>query len=164
MIRRRSLLLCCPGLVSLLATWSEPAANAAPRKVTLAIIMQKASSVDDLTIRELKRLYLGEHLGAPDGKKLLPLNQAANSPDRVGFERLVLGMAPDEASRFWIDRKIRGQHGAPKSIPSAELLLRVVASLPGAIAYLTRTDVGTELKVIKIDGKSPGEPGYPLEY
>jgi hypothetical protein len=164
MTRRRWLLISCWGVASLLSPWNDSTASAASGKSVLAIVTQKGSALEGLTLRELKRLYLGEHLGAPDGKRLMPLNQAASSPQRVGFERLVLGMSPDEATRFWIDRKIRGQSGPPKSVPSVELLRRVVASLPGAVTYLERAEVVGDLKVLKIDGKAPGDPGYPLEF
>jgi ABC-type phosphate transport system substrate-binding protein len=161
---RRRWLVGFLGFVTILASWSDGAVRAAPGKTTLAIVAQKASALDGLTMRELKRAYIGEHVGGPDGTKIIPLNQGSGSPERVEFERLVLGMSPDDVARFWMDRKIRGQSGAPKSVPSAELLRRVVATLPGAIGYLARTDVGTDLKLLEIDGKRPGEPGYPLEY
>ena len=164
MIRRRSMLVCCLGVASVLSPWGEPCASASASKTALAIVTQKASSIDSLTLRELKRLYTGEQVVSPDGKRIVPLNHAPKSPERVEFERIVLGMSPDEVGRFWIDRKIRGQPGPPKSVPSVELLRRVVASLLGAIVYLKLADVSRDLKVIKVDGKGPGDPGYPLEY
>jgi hypothetical protein len=164
MTRRRWLITCSGGIASLLLAWSVAPASAAPGKVALAIVTQKASALNDLTTRELKRLYLGEQVATPDGKKIVPLNQAAKSPDRVAFEQIVLGMSPDEVSRFWIDRKIRGQPGPPKSVPSVDLLRRVIASLPGTVVYLKTTELNADLKVITIDGKKPGEPGYALQY
>jgi hypothetical protein len=117
-----------------------------------------------LSLREVKRLYLGEHVGAPGGKKLVPINRAPRSPEREEFERLVLRMSADEVARFWIDRKIRGQPGPPRALPSIELLRRAVASVPGTVAYLRSTDVGEDLTVLRIEGKRPGDPGYPLAY
>jgi hypothetical protein len=73
-------------------------------------------------------------------------------------------MSPDEVGRFWIDRKIRGQPGPPRAVSSVDLLRRVAASLPGTVAYLRTSEVGAELKVLRIEGKRPGEPGYPLEH
>jgi hypothetical protein len=94
----------------------------------------------------------------------VPLNQAANSPDRVGFERVALGMSPDQIGRYWIDRKIRGQSRAPSSVSSPELLARAVSRIPGTIGYLRTGDLRPDLRVISIDGKRPADPGYRVEY
>ena len=76
------------GVVSLCGSWHVEGAHAAARKASLALATQKTSSLDGLSLREVKRLYLGEHLDTPDGKKLVPLNQAARSPERGEFEHL----------------------------------------------------------------------------
>ena len=164
MTRRCVATVWCGSLLCLLLLWSKPGNSGPEAKVKLAVVTQKASPLERLSARELKRLYLGEHVAGPDGQKLVPLNQAARSPDRVGFERVVLGMSEDEASRFWIDRKIRGQPGPPKAVPSPELLRRAVASLAGTITYLRASDVGPDLKIVKIDDKGPTDAGYSLQY
>lgn len=161
----RSLLLALGlGVLALVASWQVEAARAASGKPALALVTQKTSSLDELSLREIKRLYLGEHVDTPDGKKLVPINQAPRSAERGEFERLVLRMSPDEVGRFWIDRKIRGQAGPPKAVSSLDLLRRAAAAMPGTVAYLKASEVGPELKVLRIDGKRPGDPGYPLEY
>jgi len=81
----------------------------------------------------------------------------------IAFDKLVLEMSPDEVGRYWIDRKIRGQTGAPRTLPSVDLVRRVVASLGGTIAYLRATDVTADLEVLTIDCHHPTDPGYPLK-
>jgi hypothetical protein len=39
----------------------------------------------------------------------------------------------------------------------------LISVIPGAIAFIPQTDVKDGLKVVKIDGHLPGEPGYPLK-
>lgn len=131
--------------------------------VALAVIVAADSPVRELALHELRRLYLGDPVTTA-GQKLVPLSQASRSPSRVGFDRAVLGMSPEEVTRYWIDRKIRGQSGPPKSIDSPDLLQRVVARLPGGLGYVRSTDVRSEVKALRIDGKLPGEPGYPVVY
>jgi hypothetical protein len=152
------------GVSLLVGSRDDEGASASPSKVALALVTRQTSNLDGLSLRELKRLYLGEHVGAPDGKKLVPINRAPRSPEREEFERLALRMSADELARFWIDRKIRGQSGPPKALSSIDQLRRATASVPGTVAYLKTSEVGTDLKVLRIEGKRPGEPGYPLEY
>ncbi|MEO8180954.1 MAG: hypothetical protein ABI895_19135 [Deltaproteobacteria bacterium] len=46
---------------------------------------------------------MSEPVTGPDGTRLIPLNQPAEVPVRVGFDKLVLKMTPDYVGRFWID-------------------------------------------------------------
>lgn len=139
-------------------------AGAATSSVKLVIVVQPASPLSELSLRELKRLYTSEQMTDPAGNRLLPLNQPPGSPDRVGFDRTVLQMDPDTVGRFWIDRKIRAQPGAPRSVSPLELLQRAVAAIPGAIAYMREADVDSKLKVLVINGKRPSDADYPLAY
>jgi hypothetical protein len=161
---RRSFLTGCVGLSCLIATSGITApAGAGEAKTKLAIVVSKDSPVSDISFYELKRLYLGEHVNA-SGKRLLPLNLSPASRERGAFDKTVLNMAPDVVARYWIDRKIRGNSGPPKTIEPLDLLQRVVARLDGAIGYAPVGQIRPELKAIRIDGKGPNDPGYPLEF
>jgi hypothetical protein len=165
MTRRRLLLVGC---LSVLFTYSGLAAgvfsSAAEPQVRLLVVVQKSSPLSELSLRDLKRLYLGEFISDSDGNKLTALNHPPKSPDRVGFDAVVLKMTPEEAGRFWIDRRIRGQGAAPRSVAPRELLRKIVAAYPGAVTYLRDGEVDPQLKVLAIDGKRPEDAGYPLRY
>ena len=49
------------------------------------------------------------------------------------FDNVVLGMDAERVGQFWIDRKIRGGSGPPRTVESLTTLRRVVEKLPGAI-------------------------------
>lgn len=70
------------------------------------------------------------------GKRILPFNFPAKHDVRVSFDRAVLDMDPDAVARYWIDRRIRGGNPPPKQIPNAQLMLRLVQKLDGAIGYV----------------------------
>ena len=163
MVSRRIALLACLTLpaIALPLGAAVPLQAAAP-KTALVIVTQKNSALIDLSMRELKRMYTSELVTDPGGTRLIPLNHPVNTPVRVGFDKLVLKMDPDYVGRFWIDRKIRGQTGAPKAIPSIDVLRRAVAALAGAVTYLAAGDVTADLKVVTIDGKRPTDADYPL--
>jgi len=165
MPRRRLLFVAC---LSLLCTYSGLAApvfsTAAEPRMRLFVVVQKSSTLSELSLRDLKRLYLGEYIKDADGKQLIALNHPPQSPDRVGFDQVVLKMTPDQAGRFWVDRKIRGQPAAPRSVAPRELLRKFVAASPGAVAYVRGGEVDPELKALAIDGKRPDAADYPLQY
>jgi hypothetical protein len=161
MTTRRHVLVWCGGTFA--GALLVPAfADAESASEELAVVAGRQSPLEGLTLNQLKRLYLGDAMQGPGGEKLLPLNRDPKSPERIGFDRSVLGMSPDAVARYWIDRKIRGQSGAPRAVEPGPVAERVVARLPGALVYVRAKEVGSEVKVLRIDGKRPGEPGYPV--
>ncbi len=158
--RRQAIALGGVSLVSLaIAPFSAHAAGPAE---SIAVVVGKQGSLEVISLSELKRLFLGESSVGPQGQKLIALNRDPKSEERAGFDRTVLGMSPEAAARYWIDRKIRGQSSAPKAIEPAAVLQRVVARLGGAIGYVRAREVSADVKIVRIDGKRPGDAGYPI--
>ena len=139
-------------------------AKAETGELRLAVVVGKNSPLSDLSVQDLKNLYRGDQLTGPGGKRLLPFALLPGLPERVGFDRVVLGWSPAEVSGYWIDRRIRGQSGPPRSLDSPDLMLRVVAKLEGAVGYVRSEDVRDHAKVVRINGKLPTEPGYPIGF
>ncbi|HTA92574.1 MAG TPA: hypothetical protein VK745_23510 [Polyangiaceae bacterium] len=142
---------------------SERTARAADR-VVLAVFVSKDSSLQDLKMSELRRVFTNADDSAFSGQRSVPFNHTAHSTDRVGFDQTVLRMNPDEVSRFWIDRKIRGLPGPPRAVDSLSQLLHLVARNAGGIGYARPAQVTNEVRVIRVDGKLPSDGGYPVQF
>jgi hypothetical protein len=164
-ISRRSALLSLGVALPLLCVLprAERTARAAER-VTLAVFVAKDSSVQNLKMSELRRIFTNADDSGFSGQRSVPFNHTARSGDRIGFDETVLHMKPDEVSRFWIDRKIRGLPGPPRAVDSLSALLRLVSRTGGGIGYARPTQVTIDVRVIRIDGKLPSEAGYPLQF
>lgn len=160
---RRSFIAWSLGVLTLVATASASPALDAGEKVRFALVVAKDSPISDITFHELKRLYKGEVVNVA-GKRLVALNLPASSDHRVRFDQAVLGMNPENVSRYWIDRKIRGQSGPPKTLDGPDLVRRVVTRLDGGIGYVRVSEVRPEVKVLRVDAKSPNDNGYPIEH
>ncbi len=142
---------------------AERTARAADR-VVLAVFVSKDATVQDLKLSELRRVFTNADDSAFSGQRSVPFNHTAHSTDRVGFDQTVLKMNPDEVSRFWIDRKIRGLPGPPRAVDSLSQLLHLVSRNTGGIGYARPAQVTSEVRVIRIDGKLPTDAGYPLQF
>jgi hypothetical protein len=125
----------------------------------LVVVVAKGSSVTNVSRTDLKRCFTGEPVSA-DGKPLVPFNASPNTPDRTGFDKAVLGMSPDEVGRFWIDRKVRGQSAAPRSLPSAAHVAKVAAKFPGAIGYLPADQLTSDIQAVSVDGVAYTDAKY----
>jgi hypothetical protein len=127
----------------------------------LVVVVAASSTVKDISMGELRRAFLGEAVTV-GGKRLIAINHPLATPARDQFDRIVLGLKPEEVGRFWVDRSIRAQSPPPKTVQSPELAVRIAMSLPGAISYTTADGLNDKLRALTIDGKAVGQAGYPL--
>jgi hypothetical protein len=140
-----------------IAVSARDAAAQAPKK--LVVVVAKGSPITNISRTDLKRAFQGETVSA-GGKTLVPFNAAPNSKERIGFDKAVLGMTADQVGRFWVDRKVRGQSGAPRSLPSSAHLVKVAAKFPGAITYVPADQVTAEVQAVSVDGVAPTAANY----
>ena len=64
-------------------------------------------------------------------------------------------MEPEQSAQFWVDRMVRGEESAPKAIAKDIIVLRLVTTLAGAIAYIPEDKVDDKVRVVAFvrDGK-----------
>lgn len=128
----------------------------------LLVIVGKATPIDDVSLATLRRVFQGEPTTYAAGERLIPFNFRIGTPERTRFDRIVLGLSRAETGRYWIDRRIRDEGAPPRLVPSASIAVKLVASLRGAICYVSDTSLSPAVRVLTVDGKAPGQPGYPL--
>lgn len=145
---------------ALMALWAPRSAAAEGQK--LVVVVAKGSAVKSLSKSELKRIFLGATITSND-VTLVPFNSAPGSSPRVTFDQAILGMSAAEVGRYWVDRKVRGQSGAPRSLPSMAHVLKVVAKFPGAISYVPADQLNAGLQAVAIDGVAYTDAKYPLK-
>lgn len=151
-----SLLLAAASLAPL------PRVARAQQQPSWVVIIGKSAGITDIALPTLRRAFLGEIAEYASGKRLIPFNAPTGAPGRVLFDKRVLGLAQDEVGRFWVDRRIRDEGAPPRTVPSAELAVRVVAAVPGAITYVPANLVIPGVQVLTIDKRAPGTQGYTL--
>jgi hypothetical protein len=120
----------------------------------LVVVVAKGSSLTNISRGDLKRCFLGEPISVGD-KPLVPFNAQPGTPERAGFDRAVLGMSPDE-----VGRKVRGQSGAPRSLPSPAHMAKVAAKFPGAIGYLAVDQITSDVQAVAVDGVAYTDARY----
>ena len=141
-------------------------ARAVPGKNDIALIVHKTNPMNDISSAELRRIFLGDQTRWANNGRITILLLPPGSEERQQFLRSVLRMSDDEFVRHWISRVFQGQVSAgPKTASSAASMARLVAGLPAAVGVLGAADIppgDNGLKVLRIDGKAPGEDGYRL--
>jgi hypothetical protein len=115
-----------------------------------------------MALGTLRRIFLGESVDNAAGQRYVCFNHPPLTRPRSVFDQVVLGMNPDEVARYWVDQRIRFGAKPPRVVSNIPLLRQVVARLPGAISYLTQTDLDSSVRPLSIDGLGPDSPRYPL--
>lgn len=149
----------------LLLTSAALLSHASPARsqaTDLAIVVNENNRADSLSLAELRKVFLGERRSWAVG---LPIKLVVQGP--VGHERTallkLLGISEREYKEYWIAQIFRGEADAePLTLPTAGLVEKAVSIFPGAIALLDAGEVKPGMKVLKLNGHLPGEPGYPL--
>jgi hypothetical protein len=127
-----------------------PAARAV--RIPLVLIAHPSVRVTSAHVNELRAVFLRQ-TEQLSGQKVIPVTYVTGNVLRVDFDQRVLGMTADEAARYWVDARIRGLGAPPRSVSNPQLLVRVVASLPGTIGYAPKAlTEGAAVKLLKVEG------------
>ncbi len=128
----------------------------------IAVVVDRDNPRDDVSLHELRAMFLGKRHEWDHGVRVVPLDLAPGSAARATFQRAVLGMEPGEVAQYWAEAKVRGEGTAPKEAPSAAVVVKLVARVRGAVGYVPLAAADATVKVLKVDGVAPGQPGYPI--
>lgn len=154
-----SLMYCFSALLGLGAAFIGPAAAAG--QIPLAIVVQRESPIENISLDELRRLFEGR-LSTLAGVSGLSLYQ--HTPSRERFYQQVLNTTVSRATRAWMALVFSGEVTTPPiEIDQAGDLIRTVASRRSALGFVPLSEVDTSLvRIVRVDGRSARDAGYVL--
>ena len=129
----------------------------------IAVVVNRDVPVDNLTLGELRRVLLGDREFWPSSTRITLLIRAPVARERDVVLKTVCQMTEAQFRQHWIGKVFRAETPlAPKIVFSNDMAVDVASRSPGAITFVEVSQVGKGLKVVKIDGRLPGEKGYLL--
>jgi len=130
----------------------------------VAIVVNPHTAVTDISFAELRRIFLGQQQFWPDRSKITLLVRAPVAPERAVVLDLIYRMDEDQFRQYWIGKMFRAEvAGGPKIVYSSDMAINLVDNVPGSITFVLASAVTPNSKVLRIDGKLPSDPGYPLK-
>jgi hypothetical protein len=129
-------------------TWPGGTGSRAASSVQLAVIANPGVPVKSQDGSELAAIFSRTQRTWKDGTPIRPLNLSPGSAERIAFDRAVLHLEPDQSAQFWVDKMVRGEEAAPKSVSKVDIVVRLVPNLPGAIAYVPADAVDGKSRVL----------------
>ena len=129
----------------------------------VAIVVHPDTPVNNLTLAEVRKVFLGERQYWNANIPVVLLIRAPVARERNVVLKTIYQMSESQFKQYWIAKIFRAESAtAPKVVYSNDMANELTTAIPGAIAFIDVREVRPGTKVIRVDGRLPGEPGYPL--
>jgi ABC-type phosphate transport system substrate-binding protein len=149
------LLICLASLASLQV--------AAAQTGDVAVVVNDRNPVTKISKIELRNIFAGEERSWSAGVPIRIFVRAPGTRERAALLKL-LDMTEGEYKQYWTAQVFRGEAQAePIALPSNGMQREAVVAYPGAVALVELQDVKAGMKVLRVEGRMPGEAGYALE-
>ena len=129
----------------------------------IAIIVNKDNTIEDISFRELAMIFKMEKKFWGDGSPIYLVTRGSRSPEKEVVLKTVYKMDEQELKKFYLAKIYQGVAPSfPKVIASNQSMKAFVQQVPNAVGYIDAAYADDNVKVLKIEGKLPGENGYKL--
>jgi hypothetical protein len=161
-------------LVSLAAARAEdpaptPPEDKKPKEIALAIIVHPKNPVTKASFGELRAYLKVEQQFWPNRKRCEIYLPQTKTPEYAILLEKVYRMSHEKLQKYWVRKLFSGEiPSKPAYVPSAKAAVSRVLQSEGALSIIGAHEVPKDaegkptVKVLLIEGKAPGEPGYPL--
>ena len=138
------------------ALFSSQRAEAAVKN--LAVVTAAGSKLTDVPLADLVKFCRGAQKAWPDGRNFTLVIKDPGSPEMHVAVSKLLGTSAAEVKAAI--EKLNEGRAAVKIVDSDDELLRTVEGTPGAVGIVDVYSINSSVKVLRIDGKLPFDPGY----
>jgi ABC-type phosphate transport system substrate-binding protein len=133
------------------------------RSSPIAIVVHKDTAVENLSLAELRNIFLANQQFWPNRKRIVLLVRAPKSEERDFVLNTIYEMDEAQFRQYWIAKMFRAEvPRGPKIVFSTDMMLELVIAIPGSISFVSAEEVTADVRVVRVDGKLPSEAGYPL--
>ena len=129
----------------------------------VAVVVNPDTPVSNLSLVEVRKIFLGDRQYWSANTPVVLLMRAPVARERDVVLKVIYQMSESQFKQYWIAKIFRAESvSPPKVVYSSDMANDLVTALPGAIAFVDSRDVRSGTKVVRVDGRLPGEAGYPL--
>ena len=131
--------------------------------VDVAVVVHPDTPISNLSLAEVRKVFLGDRQYWSTNVPVVLMIRAPVARERDVVLKIIYQMSESQFKQYWIAKIFRAESpSAPKVVYSNDMANQLVTAIPGSIAFIDSKDVKPGSKVLRVDGRLPGEPGYPL--
>lgn len=130
----------------------------------VAIVVHKDTDIENLSLPDLRNIFLANQQFWPDRTRIILLVRAPQSDERDFVLNTIYEMDEAQFRQYWIAKMFRAEvPRGPKIVFSTGMMMELVIAIPGSISFVNANEITDDVKVVKVDGMLPTDPGYPLK-
>ncbi len=126
-----------------------------------ALIAAAGSKLQDISLLDLSKYCKGAQRAWPDGRPFVLVVRNPDGPEMQGVMGKIMGATATEPKPS--TTKPSEVHIIFKVVDTDEDLIRTVGSTPEALGLIDVYSINSSVKVLRVDGKLPFDPGYILK-
>ena len=128
----------------------------------VAVVVNPKNPVSDLKLVDVRKMFAGEKRSWNGGAPIRLFVRAPGTHERAVLLKL-LNISEGDYKQYWTAKVVRGEAQAePVMLFSNGMQMEAVRLYQAAVALVEIGDVKPGVKVVRVEGHAPGEPGYPL--
>ncbi len=116
----------------------------------VVLIVNPANPLTEMTLKEVKNIYLGKSKFFPGGGKVIPADQPEKTLVRKIFYEVMIDKSPSKLKAYWSKRIFTGKGTPPRVVKGDEAMRAWVAEQPMALGYVLRKSVDDSVKVLNL--------------
>jgi ABC-type phosphate transport system substrate-binding protein len=124
----------------------------------MAVVVNKETSVRNVTSAHLAQIFRGEVKMWPDGKTVILVLHASSKGETVTLEHL--NKMTEAQPRATVTYRQEKDKDRIRIVDSDKDVIDAIASTPGAIGLVEEHSITDRVTVVRVDGKLPMEAGY----
>ncbi|MGH9591582.1 MAG: hypothetical protein ACRD5L_00715 [Bryobacteraceae bacterium] len=129
----------------------------------VAVVVHPGVPVTNLTFDDVRKIMLGDRQYWSPSLRITLIVRAPAARERDVLLKTVYQMTEAQFHQYWISKQFRDEAASgPTIVYSNEQAAERVAAIPGSISFVDAAQIPKGVKVLRIDGRLPGEPGYRL--
>lgn len=121
---------------------------ASSARAELVLVANPQSGIERLTQDEVINIYLGRYRRLNSGVAAEPLDHPIDAEMRARFYRRLVNKSLAEINAYWARLVFSGKTRPPRMVDSVDGMLRLVATQPGAMAYVERAQADARVKIV----------------
>jgi ABC-type phosphate transport system substrate-binding protein len=129
----------------------------------VAVVVNPGVPIANLTFDDLRKIMMGDRQYWNSSLHVTLIVRAPAAHERDVLLNTVYQMKEAQFRQYWLGKQFRDEAASgPTAVYSNEQAAERVAAIPGSISFVDAAQIPKGVKVLRIDGHLPGEPGYRL--
>lgn len=127
----------------------------------IAVIVNPENQINSITQRDLRKILLYEKTFWKNGSRIFLVLRESGSREKKILMKKIYKMNDEELKKLWLSKLFKGEIPSPPKIVHSDQSMKLfVERVPTAIGFIDSDLTDDTVKILRVDGKHPGEESY----